>query len=126
MTCRGLLFGGNILDRRVLGVEDLKSLLKLVEDSNLCYGLPQNETTMSIAVDPTSNVDLSAFPQTTVVRHSIPEDRFQSSVSFRSRNCELLQTGESSPEDPCNPCSKTLSALKKASNRKKKNILSSS
>ena len=110
--------------RRVLGVEDLKSLLKLVEDSNLCYGLPQDETTMSIAVDPTSNVDLSAFPQTTVVRHSIPksvsEDRFQSSVSFRSPNCELLQIGESLPEDPCNPCSRTLSALKKASNRKKK------
>ena len=110
--------------RRVLGVEDLKSLLKLVEDSNLCYGLPQDETTMSIAVDPTSNVDLSAFPQTTVVRHSIPksvsEDRFQSSVSFRSPNCELLQIGESLPEDPCNPFSKTLSALKKASSRKKK------
>ena len=68
--------------RRLWGVEDCKALLKLVGDeSKLCDGLP------------TSELDLSGFPKSTVVRHFIPKcipaNNFQASVFFRSPRCEL-------------------------------------
>lgn len=72
--------------RRVVGLESCKALLKLVQDSRICDGLPQDVNTMSAVVDPTSDLDLSNFPQTTVVRHSVPksisESHFQTSVIF--------------------------------------------
>ena len=49
--------------RRLRGVEDCKALLELVANSKLCDGLPQDEVTKSVVVDPTSDIDLSGFPE---------------------------------------------------------------
>ncbi|CAB4000020.1 Hypothetical predicted protein [Paramuricea clavata] len=73
-------------------LEDCKALLNLVEKSNIFDGLPQDVNTQSIVGDPTSDHDLVGFPDSTVVRHSVPksisESYFQSSVTFWSPKCE--------------------------------------
>ena len=110
--------------RRLRGAEDCKALLELVANSKLCDGLPQDEITKSVVVDPTSDIDLSGFPESTVVRHSIPKcisgNNFQASVSFRSPRCEVAIVTDSPTDQPCNPCAKTLSTIEKAAKRKKK------
>ena len=76
--------------------EDTKELLGLVENSNLCEGLPQDDNTKSVVVDPTweQGQGLSDFPKSTVSCHSVPksfcESHFKSSVTFRSLNCEVI------------------------------------
>ena len=80
----------------------------------------------SVVVDPTSDVDFSNFPDFTVLRHSVPrslsEENFQTSVTFRSPNCEVIQLRNilTDTDKPCDPCSKTVSLLDKAAKRKKK------
>jgi hypothetical protein len=105
------------------GVEDCKTLLKLVTNSKLCDGLPQDEITKSVVVDPKSDLDLSGFPESTIVQHSIPkcisERNFQASVYFGSPGCEVTIVTDSATDQPCNPCAKSLSTLEKAARRKK-------
>ena len=109
--------------RRVWGIEDCKALLELLANSKMCDGLPEDEITKSVAVDPTSDIDLCGFPEYTVVRHSIPKcisgNNFQASVSFRSPRCEVAIATDSPADQPCNPCAKTFSTLEKAAKRKK-------
>ena len=96
------------------GVEDCKTLLKLVTNSKLCDGLPQDEITKSVVVD-----QLNCW----VVQHSIPkcisERNFQASVYFGSPGCEVTIVTGSATDQPCNPCAKSLSTLEKAARRKK-------
>ena len=112
--------------RRVCDLGDCKTLLKSVEGSKICDGLPQDFVTQSVVVDPTSDVDFSNFPDSTVLRHSVPrslsEENFQTSVTFRSPNCEVIQLRNilTDTDKPCDPCSKTFSLLDKAAKRKKK------
>ena len=112
--------------RRVCDLGDWKILLKSVEGSKICDGLPQDFVTQSVVVDPTSDVDFSNFPDSTVLRHSAPrslsEENFQTSVTFRSPNCEVIQLRNilTDTDKPCDPCSKTFSLLDKAAKRKKK------
>ena len=47
--------------RRLNSVEDCQRLLHLIESSNICEGLPQDERTIENAEDPTSQVDWSGF-----------------------------------------------------------------
>ena len=95
-----------------------------MEDSKICDGVPQDFVTQSVVVDPTS--DFSNFPDSTVVRHSVPrslfEETFQASMTFRSPNCEVIQVSNSltDTDKPCDPCSKTFFLFDKAAKRKKK------
>ena len=54
--------------RSLKSSEDAKELLGLVENSNLCEGLPQDDNTKSVVVDPTweQGQGLSDFPQSNV------------------------------------------------------------
>jgi hypothetical protein len=112
--------------RRLNSVEDCQRLLHLIESSNICEGLPQDERTIENAEDPTSQVDWSGFPVSTVVRHSVPkalsESNFQSSVAFRSPNCEVIlpDVDETMANNTCPPCTKALSVLEKRARRKQK------
>ena len=116
---------------QVCDLRDCKTLLKSVEGSKICDGLPQDFVTQSVVVDPTSDVDFSNFPDSTVLRHSVPrslsEENFQVSVTFCSPNCEVIQLGNmlTDTDKPCEPCSKTFSLLYKAAKRKKENYYSS-
>ena len=115
--------------RRIRRLEDCKELLHLIENSNICDGLPQDEITQSVVIDPTSDLDLSDFPGSTVVRHSVPKSispsHFQSSVTYRSPSCEVVQISNSTTAtESCDPCAKTLSVLGKKT--KEENIYCSS
>ena len=50
----------NDRNRQVRRLEDCKQLLNLIENSNICDGLPQDEITQSVVIDPTSDLDLRA------------------------------------------------------------------
>ena len=105
-------------------MNDTIEMLRLVTNSNLCAGLPQNiDAIQTVAVDPTWDEQLSHFTQSTVIRHSVPkavsETHFQCDVSFRSPNCEVILDNIISKEQ-CKPCSMTTSTLKKAETRKRK------
>ena len=112
--------------RSLKSSEDTKELLGLVENSNLCEGLPQDDNTKSVVVDPTweQGQGLSDFPKSTVSCHSVPksfcESHFKSSVTFRSLNCEVILDNTSPKQGWCNPCSLAINSLKKAATRKKK------
>ena len=98
-------------------------MLRSVTNSNLCPGLPQDiDAIQTVAVDPTWNEQLSHYTQSTVIRHSVPKSicdtHFQSDVSFRSPNCEVIL--ENISKDQCKPCSMTTSTLRKAEARKRK------
>ena len=95
--------------------------LRSVTNSNLCPGLPQDiDAIQTVAVDPTWNEQLSHYTQSTVIRHSVPKSicntHFQSDVSFRSPNCEVIL--ENISKDQCKPCSMTTSTLRKAETKK--------
>ena len=116
--------------RRVSGMEDCKALLQVIESSNLCNGLPQDQRTADVTVDPTSDIDWSDFPKCTVIRHSVPKvmsaSHFLSTVAFRAPDCEVIwdilvdDGDESTDETCCHPCAKALSTLEKYARRKQK------
>ena len=98
-------------------------MLRSVTNSNLCPGLPQDiDAIQTVAVDPTWNEQLSHNTKSTVIRHSVPKSicdtHFQSDVSFRSPNCEVIL--ENISKDQCKPCSMTTSTLRKAETKKRK------
>ena len=98
-------------------------MLSLVTNSNLCPGLPQDiDAIQTVAVDPTWSEQLSHCTQCTVIRRSvfksICDTHFQSDVSFRSPDCEVIL--ENISKEQCKPCSMTINALRKAETRKRK------
>ena len=104
-------------------LNDATEMLRLVTNSNLCAGLPQDiDAIQTVAVDPTWNEQLSHYTKSTVIRHSVPKSicntHFQSDVSFRSPNCEVIL--ENISKEQCKPCSVTTSTLRKAETRKRK------
>jgi hypothetical protein len=55
-------------------LDDAIEMLRLVTNSNLCEGLPQDfDVVRTVSVDPTWNEKLSHFTQSTVIRHSVPK-----------------------------------------------------
>jgi hypothetical protein len=105
-------------------LDDAIEMLRLVTNSNLCAGLPQDlDVIRTVSVDPTWNEKLSHFTQSTVIRHSVPKSicdtHFQSDVTFRSPNCKVILDNIISKEQ-CKPCSTTTSTLKKSEARKRK------
>ena len=105
-------------------LHDVIEMLRLVTNSNLCEGLPQDfDVVRTVSVDPTWNEKLSYFTQSTVIRHSVPKSicdtHFQSDVTFRSPNCKVILDNIISKEQ-CKPCSMTTSTLKKSEARKRK------
>ena len=104
-------------------LDDAIEMLRLVTNSNLCPGLPQDiDAIQTVAVAPTWNEQLSHYIQSTVIRHSVPkpicDTHFQSDVSFHSPNCEVIL--ENISKEQCKPCSVTTSTLRKAETRKRK------
>lgn len=105
-------------------------MLRLVTNSNLCAGLPQDiNAIQTVAVDPTWSEQLSHYTQSTVIRHSVRKSicdtHFQSDVAFRLPNCEVIL--ENISKEQCKPCSTTTSTLRKAETRKRiKGLLSPS
>ena len=71
--------------------EGVKQLLSLVENSSLCYGLPQDYLATSVTVDPTSDITRQ-LPET-VSRHLVPKcsspTYFEVSVNYRSVECRV-------------------------------------
>jgi hypothetical protein len=109
--------------RRSVRGQDIQDLLKYVEESSLCQGLPDDPIVQSVVVDPTGVSQ--GLPVTTVIRHSIPKvlsgEQFVVSVYFRSADCEVLVDPPSGK--PCGPCSGTNNALRRADRRKTKSSM---
>ena len=79
-------------------------LLRLVTNSNVCTGLPQdNDAIQTVPVDPTWNEQLSHNTQSTVV----------SLTKFRGYF-------EKKTKEQCKPCSTTTSTFRKAETRNRK------
>ena len=109
--------------KRSMGGKDIKELLTLVENANLCEGLPvADDDIKSVAVDP--NTGITVHTPGTIVRHSVPkllsETQFEASIYFRSADCHVIQDNSNNEEEPCGPCSIARNALKRAQRRKKK------
>lgn len=72
--------------------DDVKELLSLVENSCLCQGLPEDDDTKAVVVDP--NTAIAVHTPGTIVRHSVPkllsEIQFESTISFRSPDCQVI------------------------------------
>ena len=70
--------------------DDIQDIIKLVENSSLCQGLPQDDENKSRVVDPTCEKKVEACTKSTIV-HSVHkllcETHFYSSVTFRSPDC---------------------------------------
>ena len=84
--------------KRSIRGEGIKELLSLVENYLLCNGLPEDDLTKSVAVDPTSDTT-NQLPGT-VIRHSAPKHstptHFEVSVNYRSVDCRVvLEAGNS-------------------------------
>ena len=106
-----------------MGGKDIKELLTLVENGNLCEGLPvADDDIKSVAVDP--NTGITVHTPGTIVCHSVPkllsETQFEASIYFRSADCHVIQDNSNNEEEPCGPCSIARNALKRAQRRKKK------
>lgn len=110
--------------RCIKTVDNATELIRLVEISNLCEGLPQDDETKSVVVDPTWEEEITEFPQSTVIRHSTPklfcESHFKTSVTFRSPHCVVILDTTTSEQEACNQCSLTNKSIRKAATRKKK------
>ena len=111
--------------RRIKTVDNARELMiRLVEISNLCEGLPQDDETKSVVVDPTWEEEITEFPQSTVLRHSTTklfcESHFKTSVTFCSPHCVVILDTTTSEQEACNQCSLTNKSIRKAATRKKK------
>ncbi len=94
-------------------------LLRSIESSQLCEGLPHLPEVKDVALDPTSKDRIPG----TILRHSVPkqltddEAVYEVSVSFRSVDCDLLK--ETTEQDtPCKPCSSALTAIHRSNKQK--------
>ena len=110
--------------RCIKSFEDVKDLLQLIENSNICKGLPEDEDSKSVVADLTWDDEVTEFSQSTVFRHSVPklpcESHFKTSVTFRSPNCIVLDctTQATTEKKQCYPCSRAHKLLKKSATRK--------
>ncbi|CAB4044150.1 Transposable element P transposase, partial [Paramuricea clavata] len=105
---------------RSVRAENINKLLRSIESSQLCEGLPHIPDVKDIAIDPTSNDRVPG----TILRHSVPkklannEAVYEVSVSFRSVDCTVLKESQDHQDNTCKPCSDSLKAITKASKQK--------
>ena len=109
-------------DKKLVSVEYVKGLLNSIENSNLCNGVPIEFD--SAAADPTWDEKLVSYSNSAVVRHSTPrllnEDHFQSTITLRNPDCQVIMDSAKPTKELCKPCSVATNCLKKAATRKKK------
>ena len=110
--------------RHIKCLDGIEELTKLIENSSLCQGLPQDDDNKSRAIDPTWEEKVEKFTKSTIIRHSIPkvpsESHFQSSVTFRSPECEVILDVKIPDAEICSPCLQTDKVIKKAEKKKMK------
>ena len=95
---------------------NIKELLRLLETSSLCEGLPDIDEIKNVVIDPITQDQLPG----TIIRHSVPknlpeEANFEVSVAFRSVDCRVVKETSKDQQKPCQPCSTALNATKRES-----------
>ena len=100
---------------------DVIDLLRYVESSGVCDGLPEDLNVVSVAIDPTGRPDPNP---TSILRHSVPKSigqdpHFEVSLSYRAVGCHVL-TGTDHSKKSCKTCTSALNAVKRVAKVKSK------
>ena len=100
----------------------VKELLKELESSSMCVGLPDTDEVKDVVVDPTTQ----EYMPGAIVRHSVPKDstaeepNFEVFVSCRSVDCRVIKEKTYGQKDSCQPCATAFNAVNRAARRKSK------
>jgi hypothetical protein len=109
--------------RYIESFDDIQDVLKLVEDSNVCHELPQDDDNKSRAIESTWEENIEKYAKSTIVRHLVPklpsESHFQTSVTFKSPDCEVILDLNAPDAELCNPCLRTDKTVEKAEKKMK-------